>query len=157
MSIDQKSLGECTSRRNECEKLKLSEARRARSRSCPVSIDQETRVNRSSKTFRNLKSLREFQLRVERPEARRVKTEVNLNRQIQRTGGMNLWTLGKDPKRIWTIRSRGYVATDRELRVKTLWENTKEKSLKSSKPEQPKQLGVIDLKEDTCHQIVNSG
>jgi hypothetical protein len=59
--------------------------------------------------------------------------EENLDRQIQRA-----------------------VATDRELQVKTLWENTKEKSLKSSKPEQPKQLGVVDLKEDTCHQIMNS-
>jgi hypothetical protein len=63
----------------------------------------------------------------------------------------------KDPKRIWTIRSRGHVVTDHELWVKTLRENAMDKSLKSSKPEQPKQLGVVDLKEDTCHQIMNFG
>jgi hypothetical protein len=34
---------------------------------------------------------------------------------------------------------------DCELQVKILWESTKDESLKSSKPEQPKQLGVIDL------------
>jgi hypothetical protein len=45
------------------------------------------------------------------------------------------------------------VATDRELWVEALWENAKKKSLKSSKPEQPKQPGTVDLWEDTCHQI----
>jgi hypothetical protein len=41
--------------------------------------------------------------------------------------------------------------------VEALWENMKEKILNSSKPEQKKQSGVIDLREDTCHQIMDSG
>jgi hypothetical protein len=38
-----------------------------------------------------------------------------------------------------------------ELRVKAFQENTKEKGLKSLKLEHPKQMGVIDLREDMCH------
>jgi hypothetical protein len=60
-------------------------------------------------------------LKLLKPEDRRP--EENLDRQIQ----------------------KGHVAKDRELWVKSLWENVKEKGLKSSKPEQPKQMIVIDL------------
>jgi hypothetical protein len=49
--------------------------------------------------------------------------EENLDRQIQ----------------------KGHVVKDRELWVKSLWENAKEKGLKSSKPEQLKRTIVIDL------------
>jgi hypothetical protein len=44
---------------------------------------------------------------------------------------------------------------DHEFRVKSLWENVKEKGLTSSKPEQSKQMIVIDLEEDKCHQIMD--
>jgi hypothetical protein len=51
----------------------------------------------------------------------------------------------------------GHVAKDHELWVKSLWENMKDEGLKSSKPEQPKQLGVVDPWEDMCHWIIDSG
>jgi hypothetical protein len=49
------------------------------------------------------------------------------------------------------------VVKDREFRVKSLWENAKEKGLTSSKPKQPKRTIVIDLEEDRCHQIMDFG
>ena len=46
---------------------------------------------------------------------------------------------------------------DNEFWVNSLWENAKEKGLTSSKPEQLKQMTIIDLGEDRCHQIMDFG
>jgi hypothetical protein len=46
---------------------------------------------------------------------------------------------------------------DCRLQVKALREKVKVESLKLSNPEEPKRFIVVDLREDTCRQIVNSG
>jgi hypothetical protein len=74
---------------------------------------------------RSLRLLKPEALESRRVEvkSRRPEEEENLDRQIQ----------------------KGHVVKDRELWVKSLWENVKEKGLKSLKPEQPKWMIVVDL------------
>jgi hypothetical protein len=45
---------------------------------------------------------------------------------------------------------------DHRLRVKEIQKKAKEESLKLLKPEEPKRFIVVDLREDTRRQIVNS-
>jgi hypothetical protein len=63
----------------------------------------------------------------------------------------------EEPKVSGLLDPERDVAIDRKLWVEALRENVKEKSLKLPKPEQQNQSRTVDLREDTCHQIVDSG
>jgi hypothetical protein len=102
VSIDQNLRVNALQKKRERRSLKLLEAQRAEGPKWILSIGQhETHVNRSKILG---KTLREFQWGVETPEARRA----------------------EEPRRIWTVRSRGYMVKDRELWVKVLREKMKE-------------------------------
>jgi hypothetical protein len=63
----------------------------------------------------------------------------------------------KSPKRIWIVDLEGHMVTYCEIWVEALWENMIKKSLKLPKPKQLKQPRTVDLREDTCHQMEDSG